>query len=122
MFVCSHRNTKPAGRVATAVLYCKVAERGGGTTFTKADIFVKPTKGMATFFAYKGANGRMDEGYTEHSGCPVLEGEKWITTAWMREGVSQEEPWTLFDPNGVRLMSEDESPSDGDESEEHDEL
>ena len=29
----------------------------------------------------------MDDGYTEHSGCPVLEGEKWITVVWMRDGV-----------------------------------
>ena len=26
---------------------------GGATTFTKADIFVKPRPGMATFFSYK---------------------------------------------------------------------
>lgn len=94
------------GRVATAVLYCRAAERGGGTTFTKSDIFVKPRSGMGTFFSYKGPDGRMDEGYTEHSGCPVLEGEKWITTVWMREGVSLQEPWTMFDPNGVKMMDE----------------
>ena len=71
------------GRVATAVLYCEAADVGGATTFTNADIFVKPKKGMATFFSYKGKNGKMDEGYTEHSGCPIVEGEKWITTVWM---------------------------------------
>ena len=92
------------GRVATAVLYCQVAELGGATTFTKSDIFVKPKRGMATFFTYKGKNGLMDDGYTEHSGCPVLRGEKWITTAWMREGVSQTDPWQAYDPNGIRLM------------------
>lgn len=53
-------------------------------------------------------DGRMDEGYTEHSGCPVLEGEKWITTMWMREGVSKAEPWTMFDPNGVKMMTDEE--------------
>jgi hypothetical protein len=69
-------------------MYCKVAERGGGTTFTKADVFVKPRLGDVTIFTYKNMeDGRMDEGYTEHSGCPVLEGEKWITTMWMREGI-----------------------------------
>lgn len=45
--------------------------------------------------------------YTEHSGCPVLSGEKWITTAWMRDGVSKADPWTLFDPTGVRLLEEE---------------
>ncbi|KAJ1397439.1 hypothetical protein B484DRAFT_301685, partial [Ochromonadaceae sp. CCMP2298] len=63
----------------------QVAEEGGATTFTKADIFVKPKSGSATFFAYRGPDGRMDDGYTEHSGCPVTQGEKWITTVWMRD-------------------------------------
>eukprot|EP00595_Chromulina_sp_UTEXLB2642_P002962 CAMPEP_0196768140 /NCGR_PEP_ID=MMETSP1095-20130614/42388_1 /TAXON_ID=96789 ORGANISM="Chromulina nebulosa, Strain UTEXLB2642" /NCGR_SAMPLE_ID=MMETSP1095 /ASSEMBLY_ACC=CAM_ASM_000446 /LENGTH=108 /DNA_ID=CAMNT_0042137297 /DNA_START=841 /DNA_END=1163 /DNA_ORIENTATION=- len=94
----------PGGRVATAVMYCKVPERGGATTFTKSDLYIKPKAGMATFFSYKGPDGRMDEGYTEHSGCPVIEGEKWITTLWMREGVSYYEPWTMFDPQGVKLL------------------
>jgi len=48
----------------------------------------------------------MDEGYTEHSGCPVYEGEKWISTVWMREGVSEDDPWTNFDPAGIRMIDE----------------
>ena len=48
----------------------------------------------------------MDDGYTEHSGCPVLKGEKWITTVWMRDGVSHEEPWTIFDPSGVKMLTD----------------
>jgi hypothetical protein len=104
---CEGQMYNKGGRVATAVLYCKVAERGGATTFTRSDIFVKPTVGSATFFSYRGSDGRMDDGYTEHSGCPVLEGEKWITTAWMRDGLSLDEPWSLFDPSGVRLLDSD---------------
>jgi len=104
---CAGVEHNKGGRVATAVLYCKVAERGGATTFTKSDLFVKPKVGMATFFSYKGPDGKMDVGYTEHSGCPVIEGEKWITTLWMRDGVSAQEPWTLFDPSGIRMLSPD---------------
>jgi hypothetical protein len=74
---------------------------GGSTTFTNADIFIKPRKGAATFFSYKGKDNLMDTGYTEHSGCPVLEGEKWITTVWMRDGVSESEPSTKYDPTGA---------------------
>jgi hypothetical protein len=48
--------------------------KGGATSFTKSDIFVVPKRGAATFFSYKGPDGRMDDGYTEHSGCPVTEG------------------------------------------------
>ena len=43
------------------------------------------------------------EQLTEHSGCPVTEGEKWITTFWMRNGVTAEEPWTIFDPSGIKM-------------------
>ena len=31
-------------------------------------------------------------------------GEKWITTAWMREGVSEVDNWQIFDPSGVRIL------------------
>jgi hypothetical protein len=51
----------------------------------------------------------MDDGYTEHSGCPILEGEKWVITFWMREGVSFEEPWTLFDTDGVRMLEPEQT-------------
>lgn len=57
------------------LLMCtQAAKRGGATTFTKSDIFVVPKRGSATFFSYKGDDGRMDDGFTEHSGCPVIEG------------------------------------------------
>lgn len=60
---------------------------------------------MATFFSYKGPDGRMEDGLTEHSGCPVIEGEKWITTLWMREGVDYEHTWEMYDPSGVLIAS-----------------
>ena len=127
----------PAGRVATAVLYCKTPERGGATTFTKADVFINPKPGMATFFSYKDVNsGHMDDGFTEHSGCPVIDGEKWISTVvhiiqfcyiiinlflrrtypfyycrrlqWMREGVSESNPWGKYDPSGIEILNENQ--------------
>lgn len=91
---------KPGGRIATAVMYCKVPEKGGATIFTRANVFVRPQPYSATFFSYLGEDGYMDDGFTEHSGCPVHEGEKWITTFWMRDGVSHERPWDLFDSSG----------------------
>lgn len=110
------------GRVATAIVYCKVPEKGGGTSFTKANLFVKPTKGMATFFAYKGADNQMDTGFTEHSGCPILEGEKWISTVWMRQGVDTEHDWQNVDPSGertstVQYVEPDEVPAGNDRGE-----
>lgn len=35
-------------------------------------------------------------------------GEKWAITFWMREGVSKEEPWDIFDPEGVKILKTDE--------------
>ncbi len=61
---------------------------------------------MATFFSYKDSAGFTDTGYTEHSGCPVIEGEKWITTVWMRHGVSIDEPSSMFDPTGTHKYSD----------------
>ena len=70
-------------------------------------MYIKPEVGTATFFSDKGPDGRMDDGFTEHSGCPVREGDKWITTVWMREGVSLEQPWSLFDPTGVKMVTQE---------------
>lgn len=104
--------------MATAVLYCQVPPRGGATTFSKADVLVKPKKNSASIFIYKGEDGLMDEGYTEHSGCPVLEGEKWISTIWMREGVTRERDWTKIDPSGTEVLGPDEDPEEEDGEEE----
>ena len=35
---------------------------------------------------------------------PIFAGEKWITTVWMREGVSKENPWHLYDPSGLKIL------------------
>ena len=85
-------------------MYCEVPSVGGGTTFSNANVFVRPTKNGASIFSYKGRDGLMDEGYTEHSGCPVIEGEKWITTVWMREGVTWERGWEVVDPTGAEIF------------------
>jgi hypothetical protein len=105
------------------IIAVQVPKIGGATTFTKADVFVKPERGMATFFSYMGPDGKMDSGLTEHSGCPVIEGEKWITTAWMRRGVSTDRPWTIFDPSGGLLMDgAEDSIEEADSLSNHEEL
>lgn len=48
----------------------------------------------------------MDEGYTLHSGCPILKGEKWITTFWMREGVTKDADATQYDPSGLLILDD----------------
>ena len=46
---------------------------------------VKPKTGTAVYFSYIDPKTNLtDNGLTEHSGCPVYEGEKKIVTQWIR--------------------------------------
>ena len=103
---CSDSIHKTGSRVATMVMYCEVPIVGGGTNFQQANVFVKPTKGAAAFFSYMDPQTFIhDEGFTTHSGCPVLVGTKRIAVQWMRIGVDQENPWDSFDTNNVKIVS-----------------
>jgi prolyl 4-hydroxylase len=44
---------------------------------------VAPIKGNAVFFSYDRPHPMTR---TLHGGAPVVKGEKWVTTKWMREG------------------------------------
>jgi prolyl 4-hydroxylase len=69
-------------RVGTLVMYLNTPERGGGTTFPELGLEVAPVKGHAVFFSY---NRPHPSTRTLHGGAPVLAGEKWVATKWMRE-------------------------------------
>lgn len=71
-------------RVGTLVIYLNSPKVGGGTTFPDVQLEVAPVKGHAVFFSYDRAHPSTR---TLHGGAPVLEGEKWVATKWMREGV-----------------------------------
>jgi prolyl 4-hydroxylase len=73
-------------RVATVIMYLNTPRQGGETSFpdTKPPIEVTAIKGDAVFF-YNVLNGKEDP-LSLHAGKPVLEGEKWIATKWIREG------------------------------------
>lgn len=91
------------GRVATLLLYCAVADEGGATTFTNARTLAAPRPNDAVFFSYFDKDtAQMDTGITQHSGCPVLSGDKWVMTLWMRRGISDADPWSKYDPTGAR--------------------
>ena len=99
---CEGSPHQAGGRVATLLLYCRAPARGGATTFANARVAVAPRAGDAVFFSYlDAASGRMDVGHTLHSGCPVVEGDKWVLTLWFRKGVSAAEQ-QRFDPTGAR--------------------
>ena len=69
-------------RVATIVIYLAEPEKGGGTTFPDVNLVVAPKRGNAVFFSYDRAHPVTR---TLHGGAPVLAGEKWIATKWLRE-------------------------------------
>jgi prolyl 4-hydroxylase len=70
-------------RVGTLVVYLNSPKRGGATTFPDVNLEVSPVKGNAVFFSYDRPHAMTR---TLHGGAPVLEGEKWVATKWMREG------------------------------------
>jgi prolyl 4-hydroxylase len=71
-------------RVGTLVMYLNTPERGGSTTFPDAGLEVAPVRGSAVFFSYDRPHPSTR---TLHGGAPVLAGEKWVATKWLREGV-----------------------------------
>lgn len=71
-------------RVGTLVMYLNDPEAGGGTTFPDVGLEVAPRKGSAVFFNY---NRPHPATRSLHGGAPVLAGDKWVATKWLREGV-----------------------------------
>lgn len=70
-------------RICTFVLYLNDVEEGGETYFPKLNLSVFPKKGMAVYFEYF-YNDQMLNELTLHGGAPVITGEKWIATQWIR--------------------------------------
>lgn len=71
-------------RVATIIMYLNEPELGGATGFPKANLQILPIKGSVVYFDYFSNDGKFDK-MSLHSGTPVLKGEKWIATKWIRQ-------------------------------------
>jgi hypothetical protein len=71
-------------RIKTICLYLNEVKSGGETSFPKLNLQINPKKGMAVFF--ENVSEETKEPYIEslHAGQPVLEGEKWLATLWIR--------------------------------------
>ena len=69
-------------RVGTLVMYLNTPEKGGGTTFPDVHLEVAPQRGNAVFFSYERPHPTTR---TLHGGAPVIAGEKWVATKWLRE-------------------------------------
>ena len=82
-----------------------MADEGGYTLFTRSGLKVVPKPRQMLFFGYmfdRATPGeKMDHGLTEHTGCPLRRGKKWIATMWYREGVDAEKNWEYFSRRGA---------------------
>jgi prolyl 4-hydroxylase len=67
-------------RIASVVMYLNTPAQGGGTAFPEIGLTVTARRGSAVYFAYEGGDRS-----SLHAGLPVLRGEKWIATKWLRE-------------------------------------
>lgn len=72
-------------RIATFIMYLNDVEAGGETTFPNLRLRFAPKRGSALYFSYSNAHGQCDE-RSLHGGAPVIRGEKWISTKWIRIG------------------------------------
>ncbi|XP_056600705.1 prolyl 4-hydroxylase subunit alpha-1-like [Triplophysa dalaica] len=71
-------------RIGTFLIYMNDVEIGGATVFPKAGVALQPKKGSAVFWYNLHKNGDVDL-RTEHAGCPVLRGNKWVANKWIHE-------------------------------------
>lgn len=69
-------------RVATLVTYLNTPEAGGATVFPDIGLEVNAVAGNAVFFSYALPHPMTQ---TLHGGAPVVRGEKWVATKWLRE-------------------------------------
>ena len=61
-------------------------QAAGKAHFSKcaqAGVAVKPKKGDALFFYSQTPSNELDE-RSLHAGCPVMRGDKWSATKWLR--------------------------------------
>ncbi|XP_064954137.1 prolyl 4-hydroxylase 1-like isoform X1 [Musa acuminata AAA Group] len=92
-------NLKNGGqRVATMLMYLNDVDEGGETIFPQAGssecscggnkvkgLCMKSRKGDAILFWSMGLDGQSDPN-SLHGACPIVKGEKWSATKWLRQG------------------------------------
>lgn len=75
---------QPGGqRHSTVCVYLNDVSQGGQTTFPDRGIDVDPKRGRAVMFRSLRTDGAPDP-HSLHAGTPVLAGEKWLATCWVR--------------------------------------
>ncbi|MBO0588143.1 2OG-Fe(II) oxygenase [Sporosarcina sp. E16_8] len=83
-FFSSTSKVAKNNRISTLIMYLNDVEQGGETFFPKLNLSVTPQKGMAVYFEYFYNVEDLNQ-LTLHGGAPVIAGEKWVATQWMRK-------------------------------------
>lgn len=74
----------------TVLIYLNEDFEGGETVFPELDLRFRGKKGDALVFLNVRKDGEADP-LTRHAGLPVVSGEKWLATRWIRHGPYN--PW-----------------------------
>nr|WP_199040742.1 2OG-Fe(II) oxygenase [Dyella sp. ASV24] len=71
-------------RLASVILYLNTPDYGGITSFLDVELEIYPRTGCALYFSYPDTSV---DSQTLHAGVPVVSGEKWIATFFLRDRV-----------------------------------
>lgn len=81
-------------RAQTLIVFLNEDFEGGETHFPTINTAIRGSTGDAILFSNLKENGSVDQAST-HAGLPVIDGQKWICTRWIRS--------RPFDPWGIRI-------------------
>ncbi|PPA71149.1 2OG-Fe(II) oxygenase [Jeotgalibacillus proteolyticus] len=82
-FFSSKEKVIKNNRISTIIIYLNNVESGGETVFPELNLSFSPKKGTAVYFEYFYNDKKKNE-QTLHAGAPIVAGEKWVATQWMR--------------------------------------
>ena len=82
---CNRVMRQGGQRLITALCYLNTVEAGGGTQMTKLQKTITAEKGKLLIFHNCKHNSNERHPMSEHSGMPVIKGEKWAFNLWFRE-------------------------------------
>lgn len=98
-------------RILTALLYLNDVEEGGSTKFTKLNKEIFPSMGKLLTFQDVCTGTNIKHPLSEHAGCPVIKGEKYIINLWFRE-CSRKMLYSDFNPEYYKKLEESQKIND----------